>query len=910
MEYYVQTPEEVLSRLDTDKNAGLTTLKAQEHAEKYGRNEFTRAKRKTLLRRIWEAATEPMLILLLCAWAITIAVNAVNAAQGGEFDWAECAGILVAILISVVLTVVMEGRSAKAFEELNKIKEGVEIKVVRDGIVQYIPQQELVVGDIVYLETGNKVAADGRLIESTSLMCDESSLTGESAPVEKDASALCESEKTPVAERINMVYSGTFVTGGTGKMVVTDVGDLTQFGLIAREIQGGGEGQTPLQEKMARLGKTITIIGGVFAALIFIIQLVYCLVAGPVTFQRISSAFIESIVLMVAAVPEGLPTIVAISLSINIARMARQNALVKKMVACETIGCINVICSDKTGTLTENRMTVEALCTDFSAPPLRELRGFSPKTGAERMLLACMRACNTVKGRGAKRIGDATEVALVHFADACAFELPFKKLASLPFTSERKMMTVSVQTEEGRFDLVKGAADVLLSKCTRIRAGETVRPITEEDRAAALACTERLAGEALRVLGFAYGEFGGAPREEGLIFLGVCGMIDAPRRGVKEAVAACKGAGITPVMITGDHRETALAIARRLGIASSETEVMTGDALDSLPDAELSLRVPQARVFARVSPKHKSMIVEKFQNAGNVVAMTGDGINDAPGIRKADIGIAMGISGTDVTKSAADMVIADDNFATIVTAVREGRHVFSNIKKTILFFLATNFAEVLSILIATLVLWRLDFLTSTQLLWINLITDSLPVLSLGAEAEDADCMLRPPRRANDLFSPESVASVAVYGLIQTALCVGVFAWSAAVYGNAVAVTMTFFVLSFLELFHSFNIRSERRSAFGKGFFSNRMLFLTVFIGIAVNMLLCAFAPLRAAFGIVPLTAAQWGIVFAASLAIIPAAELYKAVVRAAVRAKGRKKGARGAKGGKGKTCSGRANAAA
>ena len=373
MESYNKSAQEVLESLQTDAHKGLTEHQVKENGERYGRNEFTKAGRKSLLRRIWEAATEPMLILLLCAWAITIAVNIVNVTQGEPFDWAECAGILVAVLISVVLTVVMEGRSAKAFDELNKIKEGIEIKVVRNGVVQYIPQQELVVGDIVFLETGNKIAADGRLIESISLMSDESSLTGESAPVEKDANAVL-AEGTPVAERINMVYSGCFITGGTGKMVVTDVGDFTQFGLIAREIQGGGEGQTPLQEKMA--GKVITVIGAVFAVLIFIIQLIFVLATGSASFETISEAFIASIVLMVAAVPEGLPTIVAISLSINIARMARQNALVKKMIACETIGCINVICSDKTGTAAgSSRKTPSATgsCSKITASTARQI---------------------------------------------------------------------------------------------------------------------------------------------------------------------------------------------------------------------------------------------------------------------------------------------------------------------------------------------------------------------------------------------------------------------------------------------------------------------------------------------------------------------------------------------------------
>ena len=872
--YHSMTAEETLAALGSGE-LGISEAEARERLRRCGENALRGKKKGGALMLFFAQFKDFMTILLICAAAVSGVIAYVTE---DVHELADTGILLFIILLNTVVGFIQQYRADNAVEKLKKLSV-CRVKAVREGKDILLDSTALVPGDVIYLEEGDMVPADCRLLSCEELRCDESALTGESHGVAKSVQRC--PENASIGDRKDMLFSSTFVVRGQGRAVVVGTGQDTEIGKIADLLADTKPAKTPLEKTLSVLGRAITAFVIAVAAVIFVFGIFF-------KDSTLLGNFMSSVAIAVAAIPEGMPAIVTVIMALGVQKMSRERAIVRKLHAVETLGGCSCICSDKTGTLTENRMTVEALCTDFSAPPLRELRGFSPKTGAERMLLACMRACNTVKGRGAKRIGDATEVALVHFADACAFELPFKKLASLPFTSERKMMTVSVQTEEGRFDLVKGAADVLLSKCTRIRAGETVRPITEEDRAAALACTEKLAGEALRVLGFAYGEFGGAPREEGLIFLGVCGMIDAPRRGVKEAVAACKGAGITPVMITGDHRETALAIARRLGIASSETEVMTGDALDSLPDAELSLRVPRARVFARVSPKHKSMIVEKFQNAGNVVAMTGDGINDAPGIRKADIGIAMGISGTDVTKSAADMVIADDNFATIVTAVREGRHVFSNIKKTILFFLATNFAEVLSILIATLVLWRLDFLTSTQLLWINLITDSLPVLSLGAEAVDADCMLRPPRRANDLFSPESVASVAVYGLIQTALCVGVFAWSAAVYGNAVAVTMTFFVLSFLELFHSFNIRSERRSAFGKGFFSNRLLFLTVFIGIAVNMLLCAFAPLRAAFGIVPLTAAQWGIVFAASAAVIPAAEVYKAAVRFFLRVRERR----------------------
>ena len=457
MRYYERSGEEIVAELHSDSREGLSSEQVKINAEKYGRNEFSKAKKKSLLRRIWEAATEPMLILLFFAWAITVAVNIVKEVQSRNGDFIECVGILVAIAISVVLTVVMEGRSAKAFEELNKIKEGIEIKVVRDGVVQYIPQSDLVVGDIVFLETGNKVAADGRLIESVSLMSDESSLTGESVPVEKDAHAVFSGD-IPVAERTNMVFSGCFITGGTGKMVVTGVGDNTEFGLIAREIQTGGEGKTPLQEKMGKLGKVITTVGAVCAALIFIIQLIHILIAGPITFESISSVFIESIVLMVAAVPEGLPTIVAISLSINIAKMARQNALVKKMIACETIGCINVICSDKTGTLTENRMTVVDAYADGG---FKELSSFCNAPMIENYCLNS--TADLYEENGVTRfVGNPTEGALLVSAGKCGIDYRQKRAAAeiaevYPFSSDTKNMTTCVKDGDGYAVYTKGS---------------------------------------------------------------------------------------------------------------------------------------------------------------------------------------------------------------------------------------------------------------------------------------------------------------------------------------------------------------------------------------------------------------------------------------------------------------------
>ena len=683
MEFFNQTSEETLQALQADKANGLTPEKVRENAEKFGRNEFTKAGRKSLLRRIWEASTEPMLILLFFAWIITIAVNSVSAAKGGHFDVYECIGIFVAIIISVILTVVMEGRSAKAFDALNKIKDGIEIKVVRGGVVQYVPQQELVVGDIVFLETGNKVAADGRLLESVSLTSDESSLTGESAPVEKDADAVLQNPDTPVAERVNMVYSGCFITGGTGKMVVTDVGDNTQFGLIAREIQTGGGGQTPLQEKMARLGKTITVIGGIFAALIFLIQLVVFLVQGEATFESISSVFITSIVLMVAAVPEGLPTIVAISLSINIARMAKQNALVKKMVACETIGCINVICSDKTGTLTENRMTVTDI---WSQGAFKEVQDFKDPVMLTNF---CLNSTADLyeEGNLVRFVGNPTEGALLVAAEKSGTY--YKKMREsaeisdlFPFSSDTKNMTSCVKNGAGYTIYTKGSPEKILALCD----------VAEPERLKIEEAIVGLQKRARRVLAFAHKDTDARPlsredAENGMKFDGFVGIADPLRAEVKDAVHACKTAGIEVKMLTGDNIVTATAIADELGLLGEGNIAVEASYLENLSDEEFSKVLPSVRVIARSTPLLKMRVVKELKSKGNVVAVTGDGINDAPALKNADVGIAMGISGTEVSKEAADIVLLNDSFSTIVTTVKWGRGIYENFKRFIQFHL-------------------------------------------------------------------------------------------------------------------------------------------------------------------------------------------------------------------------------
>ena len=874
--YYSVSEETVLRELKTSE-LGITEEEAAQRLQEYGKNALQDKKKGGAVRLFLAQFKDFMTILLICA-AVVSAVIAYITEDVHEL--ADTGILLFIILLNTFVGFIQQYRADSAIEKLKNLSV-CQVKTIRGGKDVLLDSTLLVPGDIINLEEGDMVPADCRVLHAEELKCDESALTGESLGVTKIADTVA--EKAPLSDRKNMLHSSTFLVKGQAKAVVVYTGQNTEIGKIAGMLRETQPEKTPLEKILAVLGKIVTGFVITVAAIIFVFGIFF---KG----NSLLGNFMSSVAVAVAAIPEGMPAVVTVIMAMGVQKMSRERAIVRKLHAVETLGGCSCICSDKTGTLTENRMTVECVITAFDNAALESLRsekeqGFSAEGKARKRLLECMYCCNTVKGAKGKRIGDPTEIAIVNFADNCGFSFAYKKLGGIPFSSERKRMAEAVRTEEGAFCYVKGGADVLLERCNRIAEGENVRPITYEDKKNILAAMHCLASRALRVLGFAYCEYNGKPSEENLIFLGICGMIDPPKQGVKEAVSECRRAGILPVMITGDHRDTAYAIASRLGIAENANEVMTGSELDELDEKELSARIPSCKVFARVSPKHKSMLVEKFQKAGHVVAMTGDGINDAPGIRKADIGIAMGISGTDVTKSAADMVIADDNFSTIVTAVREGRRVFSNIKKTIQFFLATNLAEVLSILIVTLALYKMEFLSSTQLLWINLITDSLPVLSLGAERAERDCMLRPPTKASSLFSLESVLSIIFYGVIQTIICVSIFVWSAEQYGNAVAVTMTFFVLSFLELFHSFNIRSERASAFGKGFFGNRMLFLTIFIGVAVNLLLCAFAPLRVAFGIVPLTALQWGIVFAASLSVIPAAEIYKGICRGGMRLK-------------------------
>ncbi len=878
MTFFDQTAESTLSALGTDARTGLSAVQVKENAARYGRNLFTQAKRKSLPRRIWEASTEPMLILLFFAWLITIAVNAVSAAQGGHFDIAECVGIFAAILISVTLTVVMEGRSAKAFDELNKIKEGIEIKVIREGVVQYLPQQELVVGDIVYLETGNKIAADGRLIESISLASDESSLTGESVPVEKDASAVLHNPETPVAERVNMVYSGCFITGGTGKMVVTDVGDATQFGLIAREIQGGEDGQTPLQEKMARLGKIISLIGAVFAALIFLIQLVVILVQGSPTFSAISEVFIASIVLMVAAVPEGLPTIVAISLSINIARMARQNALVKKMIASETVGCISVICSDKTGTLTENRMTVVdvwangAFCEPADLQNEAMLQNYCVNSTAD-----------LYEGEdGVRFVGNPTEGALLVAAGKCGTDYRTVRAAAevtdlYPFSSDTKNMTSCVACKGGYMVYSKGSPEKILALCGM--SGEQRRAIEQ----AIVGLQER----ARRVLAFAHKKVAKRPTsrkeaEQSLQFDGFVGIADPLRAEVYEAVRTCKRAGIEVKMLTGDNIVTATAIARELEILDEQHIAIEAGSLEKLSDREFSEILPQVRVIARSTPLLKMRVVKELRSKGEVVAVTGDGINDAPALKNADVGIAMGISGTEVSKEAADIVLLNDSFSTIVTTVKWGRGIYENFKRFIQFQLTVNVASVLLVFLCTVIGLFVDGFDSPfsalDLLWINIIMDGPPALTLGLEPIRDDLMARRPTARNEsIVSGAMLRRIAINGVFVCLVCLAQMGWDFLGVGAERSGTAIFTMFVFFQLFNAFNCRELGNQSIFRNFFRNRLMLVSfvICIGLQVVITQCG----GTVFDTVPLDAITWLKVIGTALSIVVLDEAVKLIGR-------------------------------
>lgn len=852
--------EELVERLGTNREAGLTVEGAERNASLYGRNELTRAKPKSLFSRVWHSATEPMILMLVTAGFIALTVNVIRAAAGGDADFLECVGIFSAISLSVVITVVMEGRSAKAFDALNKINEDVMVKVLRNGEPILLNQRDIVVGDIFLLATGDKIPADGRLLESMSLAADESALTGESAPAGKNADCLITDEETPVAERCNMLYSGTYITGGFCKMVVTAVGDGTEFGKIARELADTERSSTPLQEKLGRLGKTITIFGIIAATVVFTAQIISFAMRGDLVLETVMDAFVTSIVLIVAAVPEGLPTIVAVSLSISIIKLSGQNALVKKMIACETVGCVNVICSDKTGTLTENRMTVVGEITEE-----RVLRNICTNSTAD-------------IGRDGAFIGNPTECALLSAAEKAGWNYrECRRNADLihvfPFSSEEKDMTTIVREGSEFTAYTKGSPEKVFCSCNLPR-GE--REAIEEE----IAQYQR---RACRIIAFAHRTFSECPAfdeeavESGMTYDGYAAISDPLRADVYEAVERCRLAGVNLKILTGDNIVTATAIANELRLLDDDHIAVEARELEALSDDELRKRLEEIYVIARSTPTVKMRVVKLLKAAGNVVAVTGDGINDAPALKNADVGIAMGISGTEVSKEASDIVLLDDSFSTIVKAIQWGRGIYENFKRFISFQLTVNVSSVIVVLSSILLGLKAPF-TALQLLWINIIMDGPPALTLGLEPARGDLMEQAPtKRGENILSQLMLARIGVTGLYISAVFLLQYTRNFLNADDEQMPTVLFTLFALFQLFNAFNCRELNGESIFTNLLKNRLMLLTISITFALQIFIIQFA--GAFFGTVPLPLPIWGGLFCTSVSIILLPETAKLLRR-------------------------------
>ena len=852
MEQYALTKKEVLGRLASGES-GLTSSEAALRLDKKGANVLVEGKKKSKLLLFLAQFTDLMTVILIIAAALSAGLAV---ATGDRTELADTGILLFVILLNAVVGFFQQYRADTAIAKLKKLS-ACEASVVRDGKVVRVDAATLVTGDVIELGEGDRVPADCRILYAEEFYCDESMLTGESRPVRKTD---CVVTRSALASRTNTAHLGTFCVRGNARCVVTACGMDTEMGKIASLLHKSKPAPAPLDRTVAKLGKVLTVVV-LFVALALLIA---ALATGRHTFLE---SLMSAVAVAVAAIPEGMGAVVTVILALGVQRMASSRAVMRRLGAVESLGGCTVICSDKTGTLTRNKMTVEAISTY----PFDEGERYE-KGEAQTELLRCIRACHTVKGCAGGYLGDPTEVALLEYADGLQFSFDLVRLGGTPFSSERKMMSVLCQTGAGKRLYVKGGADVVLKKCDALLTPTGTIPLRAQQKSAILKRIAAFSGQAMRVLGFAYGD--GAD-EENLVFLGLCAMFDPPKEGVKEAVASCRQAGVRTVMITGDSPETAYAIAVRLGIAKGRGEVVTGEEIDAMDEGEFAARAATYSVYARVSPGHKQRIVRALQAAGEVVAMTGDGVNDAPALKSADVGVAMG-SGTDVTKEAADVVLTDDDFTTIVRAVEEGRNVFFNIKKTISFFLSTNLAEVLSVFFVTLFLWQYDFLSSTQLLWINLITDSLPVLALGME-RTSGAMQRPPVKDGEIFSRRSVFSMLFFGIALSASVITLYLCFLRAYGVDAATTAAFLTVSLSELLHGLNVRAEGGKTSLKQFFSGKAMWLTILVGVALNLLLVLVPALRTAFRLTALSGIQWLWVALCSVAILPVGALYRRV---------------------------------
>lgn len=866
--FYSDTPRQVLDTLDTDPDQGLTQGEGARRLAGYGENKLEKAKPPGLFRQVLAQLRDPMILVLLAAAALSFFA-------GGGQDWLDTAIILLIVVFNTVISVSQEDNARKALEALEKLA-APRARVLREGVERRLESTHLVPGDILLLEAGDYVPADGRILWAAGLQTDESAMTGESLPVHKRAGDGLPPD-TPLAERKNMVIGGTVVTGGRAKVVVTATGMQTEMGKIAGLLLRQGQGETPLQRKMKEVSRVLSLVCVGVCAVMFGV--------GMLQHRDILDMFLTAVALAVAAIPEGLPAIVTIVLAVGVGRMARRNAIIKRLPAVETLGCASVICSDKTGTLTKNQMTVLEVWTP--APALRD------------RALTLGTLCGDAQEGPGGYIGDPTETAIAQAAaqaglEKAALERDMPRRGEAPFDSVRKRMATCHALPNGEaLVAVKGAPEAVLARCTHLLGAQGPRPLTDGDRRRIAQVGGDLAGQALRVLAVAQRLQPALPKsmaaeglEAELTFVGLIGMMDPPRPEVRQAVDRCAGAGIRPVMITGDHKDTAVAIAKQLNIYRPGDKAIDGAGLDFLPQETLEEEIEAFSVYARVTPEHKMRIVQAWQRRGHVVAMTGDGVNDAPALKAADIGCAMGKTGTDVAKGAADMILTDDNFATVVAAVEQGRGIYANIRKAIHYLLSCNIGEILTIFLATLLPVSQAPLSPVQLLWLNLVTDSLPALALGMEPVEKTAMTQPPRgKEEPLFSRAFSRRLAWQGALVGGITLLAYGLGFHLTGTfAVANTMAFATLTFSQLFHAFDVRSETTPLFRLGVLSNKAMNKAFLAGAALQAAVLLAPPLQGAFSVVPLALEQWGMVLALALTPLVVCEAAKLL-----RPKGRKK---------------------
>ena len=892
MKYYLESSSEVFGEVKSTEN-GLTSEQARRRSAETGKNKLAEGKKTPLILRFLSQFADPMIIILIAAAVI----SAITSVLQKEFP-SDVIIIMFVVIVNAILGVYQESKAEKAIEALQKMAAAT-TKVLRDGKVCEIPSEDLTVGDVVLLEAGDAVPADGRIFESASLKIEESALTGESVPVNKFIKAIgLEGQKdVPLGDRKNMMYMGSTVVYGRGKAVITSIGMDTEMGKIAGALSSAKDEQTPLQKKLGQLSKILSFIVLGICVFMFAFDIVRALVTGTeMNLDFLLGSFMLAVSLAVAAIPEGLAAVVTVVLSIGVTNMSKKNAIIRKLTAVETLGCAQIICSDKTGTLTQNKMTVvEHYCDN------------------EKMLAEGMALCTDVNlDDDGNLVGEPTEMALVAYSMSLGMnknELlkSAPRVGEAPFDSNRKMMSTIHKTADGILQFTKGAPDEILKHCTKIFKNGEVSPLTDADRDAVLKKNKEFADRALRVLACGYKQLSCVPEDQSpdnieneLVFCGLVGMIDPVRPEVKAAIEECRGAGIRPIMITGDHKDTAVAIALELGIIKDKSEAITGAELDDISDEDFKEKVTQYSVYARVQPEHKVRIVNAWKSRGMITAMTGDGVNDAPSIKSADIGVGMGITGTDVTKNVADMVLADDNFATIVSAVEEGRRIYDNIRKSIQFLLSSNLSEVMAIFTANLL--GFTILKPVHLLWINLVTDCVPALALSMEKGEKDLMKRPPRKSSDGIFAGGVGFDVVYqGLFVTLLTLAAYfighfmeagRWELT--ESADGMTMAFLTMSMCEIFHSFNMRSQHGSTVSMllhGSF-NKYIFGSTVLSLITTALVIEVPFLADAFDFTTIDAREFFTALGLAFLIIPLVEIVKAIERAVIKNKAKKQTAK------------------